>query len=169
MSYKINKVAPLDKSNFYEFVMTNIKSAEKSIFASVFIIDPRLYRDIDLDVRNLIKEIHNAKNRNVEVKIIHGSTEIPDVFNANYVAHEYLKYLNIETKYFYSKENKYNLHSKYILIDEELSIVGSSNWSINGLKEANENSVAVYSNTIAKYLATDFNKKWSSSKFQINE
>ena len=160
--YPISSAVPLGTQEYFTFLLEGIKSAKRRVYASIFIINPRVFDDVDLQIRTLIRALSAATKRRVDVKILNGGSDTPDIFSANYVSHHFLKTMNIQTRKFNSKATN-NLHSKYCLIDDELNIVGSANWSPGAVSHHVEDSIAVYSKKLNAELTKRFVANWNTS------
>lgn len=165
--YEIDKVVPLNSVSYYDFLIEHIKKAKKTIKACIFIINPICSEDTDLKVRQLIKELGAAKKRKLDVRIIQSGASTAQIYVANYVAHQYLKLYGINARIF-SAKTKDHLHSKYCLIDHNISILGSSNWSPGGFARNNEDNVAIFSKDINIALAKRFESNYKTSKPSFN-
>lgn len=161
-SYNLDSVEPLHGSAYYDYLHKAILSAKKSIYAAIFIVDPRVSQDVNLKVRSVFSALCSVKSKGVDVKIIIGTSDAEDIYLANYVAKKYLEHLGLTAKSY--KSDKDSLHSKFVIIDERVSIIGSPNWSDGGFGRHIEDSVSIQSNPISKYLKTRFLKIWKTSK-----
>jgi phosphatidylserine/phosphatidylglycerophosphate/cardiolipin synthase-like enzyme len=96
-----------------------------------------------------------AKERGIIIKVILDteSYQNKDTF-------DFLKERGIGVKWSPSKFNL--LHSKFAIIDNKIVLVGSTNWSKNGMQKNREASVIVYSENLAKEFENIFNKDWGS-------
>lgn len=57
--------------------------------------------------------------------------------------------------------SKFNLlHSKFTIIDKSIVLVGSTNWSKNGMQKNREASVIIYSEGLAKEFENIFDSDW---------
>src|SRR5262245_33278293 len=95
--YAIASAVALDTKGHYAFLTRHIRSAKRRVYASVFIVDPRVLNDEDLLVRDLIRELSAAARRRMDVKILHGGSAVTDIFVGNYVAHHFLRAKSIPT------------------------------------------------------------------------
>ena len=160
-SYKIDELEPLHGSSYLDYLLKVIQSAKESIYAMIFIIDPRVFRDANLHVRAIFAALNEARNRGVDIKIIIGTSDVEDIHLAHYVAKQSFMHLEISVKTYHSE--KESLHSKVVIIDDNVSMIGSPNWTDGGLGGHIEDSVGIKSKTINKYLKTRFLKLWESS------
>jgi len=161
-SFKIDELTPLHGPSYRDYLLKSIMSAKKTIYAMIFIVDPRVFQDVNLNVRSIFSALHAAQDKGVEVKVIVGTSDIEDLQLACYVARQCFGYLGIDVKSYQS--TKESLHSKLVIIDDNVSMVGSPNWTEGGLGKHIEDSVGIKSKTINKYLKTRFLKLWESSE-----
>lgn len=161
-SFNIDVVEPLHGSAYYDYLHKAILSAKKNIYAAIFIVDPRVSQDVNLKVRNIFSALHAVKIKGVDVRVIIGTSDAEDIYLANFVAKKYFEHLGIIAKSY--KSEKDSLHSKFVIIDEKVSIIGSPNWSDGGFGRHIEDSVCIQSNPINKYLKSRFLKIWKTSK-----
>jgi phosphatidylserine/phosphatidylglycerophosphate/cardiolipin synthase-like enzyme len=161
VSYKIDELIPLHSSAYSDYLLKEILSAKKSIYAMVFIVDPRVFQDVNLNVRAVFSALNEAKNKGVDVKVIVGTSSTESIYLACYVAKRCFERLAINVKSYQS--TKESLHSKLVIIDDDVSMIGSPNWTEGGLGQHIEDSVGIKSKTVNKYLKTRFLKLWESS------
>lgn len=166
--FHTDSVLLLNDANYLYFVLDNIKNAKNKIFAVIFIIDPRVRTDKRRDVRLLLDELAYAKWRGIDVKVIIGrSSETLNIDIANRVTFQYLQRKSIPTRFFLPTSKDYSLHSKYIVFDEDLLVLGSHNWTGNAFHRSKETSVAIYSKEIAIKMEREFEKLWTTGTEKI--
>ncbi|NVM54980.1 MAG: hypothetical protein HWN66_14845 [Candidatus Helarchaeota archaeon] len=157
------KVGLLSDNNYYTFLLDSIRNAERSIYAVIFIINIRQIDDPNLHVLALLKEIEYAMWRGVDTKIIIGSSEkSPIISIVNEITYRYLRSKNIPVKYASLKGE--SLHSKYVIIDSELVLLGSHNWSNNAFFRNKEDSIFCYSSDCAINLTKEFQSIWETGR-----
>ena len=161
-SYKIDELTPLHGPAYRDYLLKGIMSAKKSIYAMIFIVDLRVLRDVNLYVRAIFSALSEAKDKGVDVRVIVGTSNLEDVYLAHYVTKLCCKHLEIDVRSYQS--TKESLHSKIVVIDDNVSMVGSPNWTDGGLGRHIEDSVGMKSKTINKYLKARFLKLWESSE-----
>ena len=162
VSYKIDELTPLHSAAYLDYLLKKIRSAKKSIYAMIFIVDPRPFYDVNLNVRAIFAALSEAREKGVDVKVIVGTSDSDSIYLSCYVAREFFKHLAISVKTYQS--TKESLHSKLVVIDDNISVLGSPNWTEGGLGRHIEDSVGIKSKTINKYLKTRFLKLWESSE-----
>lgn len=163
-AFKIEKVVPLRDKDYYWFVLEQIRSAKKRIWASIFLID--VYRSSDpfLEVRTLVKELAYAKKRGVNVRLITGrSTRNPIIREMNMITRTFMRTKGLTVRY-YRDAPKPRIHDKFVIFDDDLFVLGSHNWMSDGFNESAEDSVAVYSLGLTKRLEQEFLSTWEVKK-----
>jgi len=161
--YKTEKIIPLGNEDYYNYLLNCINNANRRLYASIFILNALIKDDKELQVRNLIKALSYAKWKNVDVKILTGNSINCNIKLMVETTANYIKELGIPVKQYSSKMRK-SLHSKYVIVDDEIVIVGSQNWSHNAFSLSNEDAVAIYSKEQNIILNDEFQKLWKIAK-----
>jgi len=140
-----------------------LKNAKSSIDMAMYFVnfDPKVKKS---PVNDLVEELISAHNRGVKVKVIldqnidfalwneGGEWQKQDKNDTLFV---YLKKQGIGAYY----DNLYvTTHSKAIIIDKEIVIVGSANWTESSLKKNWEASCFIRSKDLARKFLEDFSK-----------
>lgn len=123
--------------NVRKNILNRIRKSKKSIYFMAF-----SFTDDEIG-----EEMIKARKRGVEVK---------GVFEARGAGSQYSEYtkMKLENIDVRKDKNKYNMHHKTIIIDEEWVITGSYNFSVNASKSNDENIIMIKNPDIAgKYLA----------------
>ncbi len=126
------------------YVIPIIRNSKKSIHISMFY----------LTHRKIVEDLVNAKARGVDVKIILDGDFVAD----GYSPHEKLRNANIPVKI----ENwNSRMHMKNAVIDNHISILGSTNWTSTAELVNDENMLIVVDDQIAKEVENNFQKMWN--------
>jgi hypothetical protein len=136
-----------------------IDSAEKSIHMSMFVVALRPSHK-DSVVYKLCDALIEAKKRGVDVRVILDQNvnyydDQKGIESKNEEAYKYLSKNGIDV--FYDNKNKYT-HSKALVIDEKIVIIGSTNWSYSAIERNNESSAIVWSPEFAKSILEEFSE-----------
>lgn len=146
-------VIPLVDSDYYPQVHQTLITAKKSIMCVMYMadIDPKYNRGWEY---NLVNDLISAQRRGLEVTVI---------FDQNIMFWETgKKGKNLERK----SDNAYELlrkngvtvyydsadrvtHSKIVVVDGYITILGSTNWTHSALKKNHEASVLIKSHSVA--------------------
>lgn len=93
-----------------------------------------------------------AKDRGIDIKGVFDKAQ--DKYQ-KYSKYEYLKENKIDVKL---DKNKFKLHSKLIIIDEEIVITGSYNFTKQANSKNDENSIVIFDDKIATSYMNNFYK-----------
>lgn len=129
-----------------------IDSAKKYIYISIFFIT---HKEIQ-------QSLINAHKRGVEIKIINDATNA----HSKHTIHKALRTAGIKVK---TENYAGKMHSKTMIIDNEISVIGSLNYTKNGNNKNDENVVVIYNEEIAKYMQSTFMYLWNKipEKYEI--
>jgi len=156
-------VEDISGDKYFPAVIEALKNAKSSIALAMYFVnfDPSAKKS---PANLLTEELINAHKRGVKVKVIldqnidftlwneGGEWQKQDKNDALFV---YLKKQGIEVYY----DNLYvTTHSKAIVIDREIVIVGSANWTESSLRRNWEASCLIRSKDLAKQFLEDFSK-----------
>ena len=158
-AFLIRSVVPLRNRMYYYFLKDAIKSARYRIWTSMFIINISREYDIQQDVLNILKLLTYKNSLGLDVRVIIGdSDDVPEIREVNEIARRYLKSKKVHVKKY--KGSKQSTHSKYIIIDDKLIIVGSHNWTNNAINKSEEDAVAIWSESLNNELQYQFLSTW---------
>ncbi len=146
------EVIPLVDSDYFPAVHEAILGAKKSVFCAMWLaqLSPRHPMGWE---SMLLRDLVNAKHRGVEVKVILEDSSDSDT--SNRYAYNFLNEAGVAV--FYDTPER-KTHSKFVVIDEEITIVGSTNWTYSGLRLNHEASVLIRSREVAKAFKEAFDK-----------
>ena len=131
--YRI-KVYFMPKSNVKnDYIIPALKNAKSEIFVSAFYLTDK----------NIILELLSAKRRNVNVLILLDALGVSN--NKKQIMQLRNQHIPVAVENWGGKN-----HEKSILIDNNILITGSSNFSANGLYKNDENVVVIESSKVAK-------------------
>lgn len=161
-SFEIKKIVPLIDRDYLGFVHNAIVTSVKRVWVNQFLIDMNPADDQQLEVRNLLDCLINAQRRNVDIRVLidrirgsgtmHGCTQLSSM---------YLNKFRVKCHYYSGKEH--SSHSKYIVVDDNLIILGSHNFTENALLKHHESSIALYSRDMNIRLAKYFLREWTNA------
>ncbi len=148
-----NQATPLTDRDYFKTVDHLFNSANRSIRMIMF--DIKYYPDYpDSPGNYLVYALGSAAERGLDVEIIVDEwlTEKPIL--------TMLKDRGVRIKY---DSPDITTHAKLIIIDSEIVIIGSTNWSYHSIDENHEANVIVRSGKLAKEFEDYFNKIWTES------
>lgn len=121
-----------------------IDKAKKSIYIPVFFITKK----------ELIDSLKFAHDRGVDIKIINDATNA----HSQHTIHKTLRTYGIKVK---TENYAGKIHSKSLIIDDEISIIGSMNFSNSGENRNDENVMIIYDKDINAFLKSSFVHLWN--------
>ncbi len=156
-------VEDISQGRYLPAVKDALRNAKNSIDMVMYFVnfDPKVKNS---PVNELVEELINARKRKVKVRVILDQNIDFTLWNEggqwqkqnkNDALFAYLKKQGIETYY----DNLYvTTHSKAIVIDGEIVIVGSANWTESSLSKNWESSCIIRSKDLAKQFLEDFSR-----------
>ncbi len=148
-SKKKAKIEPLNDEKYYYYVLNAIMSAKKEINLIMFSI----YKCKKTE--DLIYSLINARKRGVMVRVI---------LDGEVESNRTLKHLLSSERIPIKLASNQRTHNKLIIIDDEVAILGSHNWTDKALFENRESSVAIMDKKIVKREKNYFELLWGSIK-----
>ena len=132
------------ESGITDAILPLIKNSKKYIYVPSFIITHK----------GFIRELINAHNRGVDVKVI------VDSLNATgaYSKHKELRNAGIPVK---AENYAGKMHSKSVIIDDEYLVIGSMNFSSSGENKNDENMLIMKNPKAAKFYRDFFLYQWT--------
>ncbi len=162
-THPVTSAVPLVGADYLPYIYNKIDTAHSRIWASIFIIDARVDQDEFCSVRTLLDKLSYASWRKVDVRVIVGTATIVDVYIACLASAYYMKKRGINIRTFASETGRKSTHSKYMLFDDNLAVVSSSNWSHDTFHRAVNSSLAVESDGLAESLSQRFLSAWQTA------
>ncbi len=135
---------------YYPRVLELLKQARKDIHAVIYYVgDPRQERP-----RAMLDALVEAKERGLEVSVqLDGPAEGEE--DRNKPACDYLKEHGIQATY---DGPEVTTHTKALVVDGEILVLGSANWTQGALAHNHEAGVVVRSPVLAKRLLEEFER-----------
>ncbi len=106
----------------------------------------------------ILSDLIKAKKRGVTVEVILECTDNIRDENLNKKNGDVKSLLEKEKIIVYNDDPKVTTHSKLVIIDEYITIIGSTNWKYSAIARNNESSVAISSKELAKHYLDYFKK-----------
>ncbi|MFA4889520.1 MAG: phospholipase D-like domain-containing protein [Candidatus Omnitrophota bacterium] len=150
-------VEDISGAKYFPAVKEALAKAEKSVYLVMYLakFDPQERRS---RVYGLVEELVNAHKRGVKVKVILDQGLDFSTLRReekNDLLFSYLKKQGIEV---YFDELYRITHSKAIVIDEKIVVLGSTNWSDSSLGRNSETACLIHSQDLAKQVLNDFSR-----------
>lgn len=155
------QVVPLVDSAYYGAVGAELRGATKSIHCAMYLAKYNPGFPDGLEA-SLLKDIASARKRGVNVCVILDGNERAwedqdkvQRRRANQEAFDLLAKAGVDVRY---DSDDVLLHSKLIVIDESVTILGSTNWTYSALRKNHEASVIIRSTGVARRFLEGFER-----------
>ena len=159
LGFPAKDVQVITDREYFGVVRDSIQKAQSSIKVMMFEASYyEKYKDSPSNV--LIRELVAAKKRGVGVKVILERREGKErTTSRNLNTGNLLAKGGVEIVY---DPLNVTTHTKLLIIDGTISIVGSTNWTYNALDKNHEVSVLIQSSEVASNLQDYFQSVWKS-------
>ena len=153
-SLPANNVIPLVNDQYFLEVHRALRKAKQSIFCVMYLAKLST-KDESSFINTLIRDLIKAHRRGVDVKVIFDQNVRfwENSWRKNMVERKsrdaYKRLLNAGVSVYYDSREQIT-HSKIIVIDNYITIVGSANWTFSAMNRNNEASVLIESNEVAE-------------------
>ncbi len=127
-------------------VITEITKAQKSIDIAMYSITSR----------EIAQAILKAKERNVKVRIVLDRSQIQEHFSKS----RYLINKGIDVKFHLGPGL---MHDKFAVIDDQVLLTGSFNWTVSADKKNAENLLVITDKELARKYTKEFKHLWNQS------
>jgi subtilisin family serine protease/phosphatidylserine/phosphatidylglycerophosphate/cardiolipin synthase-like enzyme len=158
ISLNNTKLIPLFSPDNYQNVVTQlIDSAKKSVRIQQQTINPNgKHGDVNYIVNSLIKS--KTDNNNLIIKFMRSSKWMK-TNDAN--ALQQLRAADCEIK-FHNPKQYDHLHNKGIIIDDDIVVITSTNFTDTSIEENRECGIVIYSTDVADYFSKLFDLDWKN-------
>jgi len=126
-------------------IINNIAAAEEFISIA-------MYTFTDVEIAQAILE---ARDRGIDIKILLDRSQV----KAKYSRSRYFVQNGIEVRI---SSNSYIMHNKFAVIDNEIVITGSYNWTASAGERNDENLLVIDDNYIVERYQDQFNNLWDN-------
>jgi phosphatidylserine/phosphatidylglycerophosphate/cardiolipin synthase-like enzyme len=110
----------------------------------------------------LLDKLVAAKDRGVSVRVILDRDRPTDPYRSTVInspAKEYLEAHGVPVRW---DTEEHLLHSKFVLVDGAIAVIGSHNWSVGSYAEYDEVSLALASTSFVATLLSRFDALWEA-------
>jgi cardiolipin synthase len=167
-AFPADDVIPIPNRDYFPALHDALNNAQKSIH--VFMFSARYYPDYPDDANTrMLEELAKADERGIEVVIILDASD----WNSNNTRRnqqfaEELRARGVEGVYYDPPD--VTSHDKLILIDDYITIIGSTNWSYYALERNNEASVLIKSEEVTRAFENHFQEvlRLSTKEMPVN-
>ena len=151
------EVTDISGTKYFPAAIEALSKAEKSINLVMFVIELSPYKE-NLKADQLVNGLIEAKQRGVDVEVIldqnvdfvqRRSTNDWEAKIKSIRAYKRLKEAGV--KVYYDEPVRYT-HAKTVIIDKNISILGSTNWTESSFNKSNEVNVLIKSEGLAEEI-----------------
>lgn len=161
--FAANEIVLLRDSEYSSYVREALQAARVSIRATQFVTDVRTQKDRDREVLLLGHAFAEARWRGVSTRVILPALPIGALdVDGNHPFAAFLHNRGVVVRRYVRMPK--SLHTKMIIVDDELLIVGSHNWTATSFNSNRELSIAVRSRDVAESCARVFEEYWSVAR-----
>ncbi len=148
------RVTDISNRDYYPAVKEAIENARESIYMAIYLIS--LTPGAGSPVRDLCRSLADAHKRGVKVRVIldkNVNFRTGELELRSREAYRYLRDAGVDVSY----DDRYiYTHNKALVIDREIVIAGSANWSQAALTQSNETSLLIRSAPLAESILERF-------------
>lgn len=141
-------VEPLLKEDYYSRICSLVREAKESIHIAMYAIQ---YGESKYHpVNRLCQDLIQAHKRGVKIEIVleYSSAERGKfITEINQKAFEFLSKEGIEVRF---DDPKRVTHTKLVIIDDYITVLGSHNWTYTAFHRNNESSILIKSRKVAQ-------------------
>lgn len=138
--------------------------ARRRVLVQQFLIDARPDDDLHGEVRHMLHALADAAHRGLDVRILLAQVVVDRPFpvDINEPAARFLIKRGVRVRRFPEKLRQ--LHTKALVVDDQIVIAGSHNWTAGSFRINSETSVAIMSEDCADSVARHFAELWSEGE-----
>jgi len=147
-------------SDYWRKLPELLKTSERSILVCMFHIAAPA---VSHPTYKILEALVTAHRAGVSIKVLLDNDKSTDPYRSSVInapAKDFLEQQGISCR-FDSEDTL--LHSKFVIIDNKLLILGSHNWTAGSYFHFDDLSIIVKSKALAKELATRFDQLWSNA------
>lgn len=150
-------IEPLIGSDYFSRILELIDGAALSIDVCMFHI---ALPSPDHPTRRLLDGLLGAHHRGVTARVLLDRDRPTDPYGSTVINSPARDLLNQDEELCRFDDQSVLLHSKYLILDEQIVVLGSHNWSAGSFFAFDDLSMAVYSPDYAAHMTTRFNAQW---------
>lgn len=155
----------LHDGDYPTYVLTHVRRARQCVCVAQFIVDVFPLHDRHRHVLTVCHALGRAAWRGVDVRVLLNPFETRDGIDGNLLAGRWLARRGVDVRSFRAAPGARRRlsHSKLVLFDRRLAVVGSHNFTNGAFNGNHETSLAVASPDVARRLQVSFDEMWDSS------
>jgi phosphatidylserine/phosphatidylglycerophosphate/cardiolipin synthase-like enzyme len=158
--YEDFPIVLVNDRDYVPFLLSSITEAEQYIHVVMYFM--KYYPQDSLNgVSQLQRALIACGQQDIDVKIVLEWSDYNSSLNAtNESTFVYLDSLGLEVRF---DPVSVTTHAKFVIIDDRIAYIGSSNWSISAFEENNEVNIKIEDQTVVREMESYFQELWSVS------
>lgn len=161
--FRWSSLDALHDSGYTVALLDALATAQSRIWVNLFYIGIAPRVDRDFHSRRLLELVHEKAEDGLNVKVLLGTQNLTSDLEVQNGLVAHLWGPKVPVRLYRSDRRQYS-HSKYVLVDDDLAVLGSHNWSHRSLAVGRDDALGVASAELARYLSNDFHRKWVQAR-----
>lgn len=153
-------VESLVSSDYFRQISELLDEAASSIDVCMFHI---AFPSDDHPTRKLLDALRSAHARGVTVRVLLDRDRPNDPYRSTVINSPARNFLNQDAELCRFDDASVLLHSKYVIVDEQVVVIGSHNWSAGSFFHFDDLSIVVHSSDYAEHMTTRFTAQWADA------
>jgi phosphatidylserine/phosphatidylglycerophosphate/cardiolipin synthase-like enzyme len=148
------------------FLLDAVQRARRRVLATQFLVELRPEFDGERYVLMLCRALAEASWRGVDVRIVLSRFVGDPGLDVNGIARRWLQARGVPVRVYQARpgSRREELHTKLAVVDDDLGIVSSHNWTPGAFVANREAAIAVRSRDVAGRLAEAFEGYWEVAR-----
>lgn len=162
-NHRFERIDVLHDAGYNVAVHDALADAKRRVWINMFYIGVAPRVDSQFHSRRLLELVAEKAEDCLNVKVLLGTQDLtsPLEIQNGLLAHHWGQRFPVR---FFSWDRRRYSHAKYLLVDDDIVILGSHNWSTRSLAFGRDDSVRVVSQDLATFLSNDFHRKWEYAR-----
>lgn len=158
--HDVDELAVLTGSTYYDVMLNQLRAAKTLVSVCMFHI--AMPGEIH-PTKKLLDALVDAHHRGVDVRVLVDRDEKKDPYRSEIINRAALEFLVSHGVASRSDSSDRLLHSKFVVIDGAVVIIGSHNWSAGSYFQFDDASVRVSSPEFAAVMSRRFDELWEKA------
>lgn len=151
---QIETIQAVNNRDYFQCALVGVESAKQSVDLLMYLV--KLSSGIEDSVHLLLDGLVDAHRRGVKTRVL-----LENSLEENIMAADYLESRGVDVRF----DSPYlTSHAKFILVDSQHLILGSSNWTNSALKSNNEANLLISHQRLAQGYRVYFEQLWINSE-----
>ena len=160
--FPARQAALLFDEDYGLFLLDAVQRARRRVLATQFLVELRPELDGERLVLMLCRALAEASWRGVDVRVVLSPFVADPGLDVNGIARRWLRARDVPVRVYRPRRGsrRREMHTKLVVIDDDLGVVSSHNWTPGAFAANREAAVAVRSRDVAGRLSEAFEGYW---------